>query len=59
MIEVGAGPGFASNEQTELVSLLLSIEDRARLYYISGGKVSGDTPTPTPKPDPSGDGDGD
>ena len=48
-----------SNEQTELVSLLLSIEDRARLYYISGGKVSGDTPTPTPKPDPSGDGDGD
>lgn len=57
MIGVGAGPGFASNEQTELVSLLLSIEDRARLYYISGGKVSGDTPTP--KPDPSGDGDGD
>ena len=55
MIGVGSGPGFASNEQTELVSLLLSIEDRARLYYISGGKVSGDTPTP--KPDPSGDGD--
>ena len=38
-----------SNELTQLLSLLFSIEDRAKLYYISGGKVSGgDTPTPTP-----------
>ena len=38
-----------SNELTQLLSLLLSIEDRAKLYYISGGKVSGgDKPAPTP-----------
>ena len=45
-----------SNELTQLLSLLFSIEDRAKLYYISGGKTGGgDTPTPTPKPDGGGD----
>ena len=40
------------------MSLLFSIEDRAKLYYISGGKTGGgDTPTPTPKPDGGGDDD--
>lgn len=29
-----------SNEVTLLLSLLFSIEDRAKLYYISGGKTS-------------------
>ena len=37
-----------SNELTQLLSLLFSIEDRAKLYYISGGKTGGDKPTPTP-----------
>lgn len=37
-----------SAELTQLLSLLFSIEDRAKLYYISGGKTGGDTPTPTP-----------
>ena len=47
-----------SNELTQLLSLLFSIEDRAKLYYISGGKTGGgDTPTPTPKPDGGGDDD--
>ncbi|MBP1541311.1 MAG: hypothetical protein ILA25_03980 [Prevotella sp.] len=49
-----------SNELTQLLSLLFSIEDRAKLYYISGGKTSGgDKPTPTPDEDgDSGDDDG-
>lgn len=33
---------------TQLITLLFSIEDRAKLYYISGGKTSGgDKPTTT------------
>lgn len=49
-----------SNELTQLLSLLFSIEDRAKLYYISGGKTSGgDKPTPTPdEGGDSGDDDG-
>ena len=37
---------------TALVTVLFGIEDRAKLYYISGGKTGGSTPTPTPTPDP-------
>ena len=53
-----------SAELTALVNVLLGIEERARLYYISSGKGSsggGDdpTPTPTPTPDPDDDGDSD
>lgn len=48
-----------SNELTQLLSLLFSIEDRAKLYYISGGKTGGgDTPTPTPDGGSSDDGSG-
>jgi len=44
---------------TALVAVLFGIEDRAKLYYISGGKTGGDRPTPTPTPDGgSSDGDG-
>ena len=42
-----------------LISVLFGIEERAKLYYISGGKTGGDTPTPTPdggSSDDSGDG---
>ena len=36
-------------ELTALTTVLFGIEDRAKLYYISGGKSSsGDRPTPTP-----------
>lgn len=44
----------------DLLVLLFAIEDRAKLYYISGGKTSGgktsggDTPTPEPTPSPDG-----
>ena len=31
-----------------LINVLFGIEERAKLYYISGGKTGGDTPTPTP-----------
>ena len=37
-----------SAELTALITVLFGIEDRARLYYISGGKTGGDRPTPTP-----------
>ena len=38
-----------SNELTQLLSLLFSIEDRAKLYYISASKVGGvEAPTPIP-----------
>ena len=57
-----------SDALTQLITLLFSIEDRAKLYYISGGTTSGgdkptptpdggDTPAPTPDPTPSGGGD--
>ena len=36
-----------SDALTQTVNLLLSIEDRAKLYYISGGKSSGEKPTPS------------
>ena len=42
---------------TALVAVLIGIEDRAKLYYISGGKSGGDRPTPTPDGG-SEDGDG-
>ena len=46
-----------STELTTLVSLLFAIEDRARLYYMPGGKTSGGNPTPNPStPDGSGSG---
>ena len=37
-----------SAELTALTTVLFGIEDRAKLYYISGGKSGGDRPTPTP-----------
>lgn len=40
-----------SAELTALITILFGIEDRAKLYYISGGKSGGDRPTPTPTPD--------
>ena len=46
-----------STELTTLTSLLFAIEDRARLYYMPGGKTSGGNPTPNPStPDGSGSG---
>ena len=44
-----------SAELTALTSVLFGIEDRAKLYYISGGKTSGgDTPTPSGNPTQGG-----
>ena len=40
-----------SAELNALITVLFGIEDRAKLYYISGGKTSGDKPAPTPSPD--------
>ena len=37
-----------SAELNALITVLFGIEDRAKLYYISGGKSGGDKPTPTP-----------
>lgn len=37
-----------SAELSALVNVLFGIEDRAKLYYISGGKSGGDKPTPSP-----------
>ena len=37
-----------SAELAALITVLFGIEDRAKLYYISGGKSGGDKPTPTP-----------
>lgn len=48
-----------STSLTELLSLLFSIEDRARLYYMNGGKTGGGNPVPNPSPDGSGGSDGD
>jgi len=57
-----------SSGLTQLINLLFGIEDRAKQYYISGGKTSGgdkptpapdgggddeDDPTPSPTPDPT------
>ena len=47
-----------SAELNALITVLFSIEDRAKLYYISGGKSGGGsepTPEPTPDPTPSDD----
>ena len=44
-----------SDALTQTVNLLFSIEDRAKQYYISGGKSSGDKPTPSGD-DSDGDG---
>ena len=41
---------------TELMSLLFSIEDRARMYYMSGGKTGGGNPMPNPSLPEDGDG---
>lgn len=38
---------------TALVAVLIGIEDRAKLYCISGGKSGGGEPTPEPSPDPA------
>ena len=46
-----------SSGLTQLINLLFGIEDRAKLYYISGGKTSGGD-KPTPSGDDSGDGGG-
>ena len=35
-----------SAELTQLMVVLFSIEDRAKLYYIGGGKSGGTRPTP-------------
>lgn len=43
-----------SEALTELISLLFSIEDRARLYYMSGGKTGGGNPVPNPGGTPGG-----
>ena len=44
---------------TELISLLFAIEDRARMYYMPGGKTDGDLPTtPNPPTDDEGNDDG-
>lgn len=40
-----------SAELSALVNVLFGIEDRAKLYYISGGKTGGDKPAPTPSSD--------
>jgi len=45
-----------SAELSALVTVLFGIEDRAKLYYISGGKTGGDRPTPTPDGGGSSDG---
>ena len=45
-----------SAELSALMTVLFGIEDRAKLYYISGGKTSGDRPTPTPDGGGSDDG---
>ena len=47
-----------SAELTQLINVLFSIEDRAKLYYISGGKLNGNsgTGTTTPTNPDSGDG---
>jgi hypothetical protein len=52
-------------ELTELINVLFSIEDRAKLYYISGGKINSNSGTTTPTnpdnpttPDNSGSGSG-
>ena len=47
-----------SAELTELIGLLFAIEDRARVYYMPGGKTSGDKPTPNPPTDDEGEDDG-
>ena len=44
-----------STALSDLLVLLFAIEDRAKLYYISGGKTSGgDTPTPSGNPTQGG-----
>ena len=44
-----------STALNDLLVLLFAIEDRAKLYYISGGKTSGgDTPTPSGNPTQGG-----
>ena len=55
-----------SDALTQLTTLLLGIEERAKLYYISSGKKTepepepegGDEPAPSGDDTPSGDGDG-
>ena len=46
-----------SSDLSALVTVLFGIEDRAKLYYISGGKTGSDRPTPEGgTPDGSSDG---
>lgn len=44
-----------SAELTQLIQTLFGIEERAKLYYISSGKTSGDDPKPEPEPEPKPD----
>ena len=46
-------------ELTQLIQTLFGIEERAKLYYISSGKASGDDPKPEPEPEPKPDEGGD
>ena len=46
-------------ELTQLIQTLFGIEERAKLYYISSGKTSGDDPKPEPEPEPKPDEGGD
>lgn len=48
-----------SAELTQLIQTLFGIEERAKLYYISSGKTSGDDPNPEPEPEPKPDEGGD
>ena len=48
-----------SAELTQLIQTLFGIEERAKLYYISSGKTSGDDPKPEPEPEPKPDEGGD
>ena len=46
-------------ELSQLIQTLFGIEERAKLYYISSGKTSGDDPKPEPEPEPKPDEGGD
>ena len=48
-----------SEALTQLIQTLFGIEERAKLYYISSGKTSGDDPKPEPEPEPKPDEGGD
>jgi len=51
--------GELADARTQLIQTLFGIEERAKLYYISSGKTSGDDPKPEPEPEPKPDEGGD